>query len=1159
MAVYFLGGYLASPFQGVLVAVLIAAAGLVLRRGWVKLFGPVLFYDLITAARRGRYVLLRCGYALALLLVLYTAYAGLGETGRMGRLTASDIARFGESFFSIFMLAQFAAVVLFTPAYCGGAIADEKDRQTLEYLLATDLRNREIVLSKLAARLANLGLLLFAGLPILSLTQLWGGVDPMLILAGFTAIGLTMLSIGSLSILQSVYARKPRDAIVLTYLVTVTYLGLSLLSRVLLGYPTLAATALTSGPSPVTVGDLVEWFNAGNLPVAVSKLRAAVAAGLALDAEVPGLLHTYTLFHGAVAVVCGAWAVARLRAAALVAPHRHAVRAGRRAWYRFRPRIGRDPVLWKEVFAEPGLTFTRFGRILVGLIVLASFIPAVWLGGQFVIDYWYPTPVNQPWLAVSRAYIWDQLGLAINQWVRVVGTLVACLTLVGVAVRAAGSISGERDRQTFDNLLTTPLATRTILFAKWLGSILSVRWAWLWLALIWLLGLATGGLDVVTVPWLFMAWLVYAGFLAVLGLWFSITSRTSLGATLGTLAAAGMAGGGHWLLSLLCLFPLALLTGPRDEYGWLVHALLFGLTPPVALSWLAFRGHDVQLPLVSIANEDPWGALGALVGGLVLYTAAAGLGWRWTDRRFRQLAGREAVARPKVSPAAAGASASPATPQARKVAPPNWRRSAWRVAYLTAVLLALGIGWYWYVSSQADERLQNAIGEANRLDPGWRLEELESRRHVVGPDNAALAVIQASALLPPYWRNHFFYLFDDRRGPSDGMTKEDLAKVQTWLARQTLALGIAGRLADLPDGRYEIAYSADGLSTTLDHLSYINNILDLLAVQARFQVETGDADGAVASCCGMLNACRALRDEPFARSQETRFAGLERAVRTLESILARDTPSTYSLIRIARLLEDDEPAPFLTAARGERAIQDLSLVALLDGKVSVQAFIDLAAYTPTGQPVDAQLRQRLRQELSWPTSCTHLRAAILQYSNQVVETAKLPDGVEQADRLRRLESALEQERPPWRVLVRGWTERLEAWQRGRANLRCARAAIAAERYRRAQGRWPQSLGTLVPELLAGVPTDPLTIRPLSYRMRHTVVAIRPSSIDSIDPRMPAFDKGAQLGLRLWPVAFRGSRPPSEERARGMAPRDFPKSDPPSRDSAPPAAASSAPR
>ena len=100
------------------------------------------------------------------------------------------------------------AVALLTPAYVAGAIADEKDRKTLEFLLATDLRSREIVLSKLASRLANLTLFVLTGLPILSLIQFLGGVDPNLVLAGFAVTALTMAGLGGLSILNSTTSRS---------------------------------------------------------------------------------------------------------------------------------------------------------------------------------------------------------------------------------------------------------------------------------------------------------------------------------------------------------------------------------------------------------------------------------------------------------------------------------------------------------------------------------------------------------------------------------------------------------------------------------------------------------------------------------------------------------------------------------------------------------------------------------------------------------------------------------------------------------------------------------------------------------------------------------------------------------------------------------------
>ncbi|HMF14590.1 MAG TPA: hypothetical protein VKE94_19880, partial [Gemmataceae bacterium] len=46
----------------------LTAAAVLLRRGWLRLFGPVLFFDLLCLARRFRYFLARISYASFLFL-----------------------------------------------------------------------------------------------------------------------------------------------------------------------------------------------------------------------------------------------------------------------------------------------------------------------------------------------------------------------------------------------------------------------------------------------------------------------------------------------------------------------------------------------------------------------------------------------------------------------------------------------------------------------------------------------------------------------------------------------------------------------------------------------------------------------------------------------------------------------------------------------------------------------------------------------------------------------------------------------------------------------------------------------------------------------------------------------------------------------------------
>src|SRR5205085_1190966 len=64
---------------------------------------------------------------------------------------------------------QYGAVYLLVPLFVAPVIAAERERKTLDLVLTTSLRDRQIVLGKLASRLAVVALLVLAGLPLLSL------------------------------------------------------------------------------------------------------------------------------------------------------------------------------------------------------------------------------------------------------------------------------------------------------------------------------------------------------------------------------------------------------------------------------------------------------------------------------------------------------------------------------------------------------------------------------------------------------------------------------------------------------------------------------------------------------------------------------------------------------------------------------------------------------------------------------------------------------------------------------------------------------------------------------------------------------------------------------------------------------------------------------
>jgi ABC-type transport system involved in multi-copper enzyme maturation permease subunit len=633
--------------SGALIALwagLILVGALLLRRGWLKLFGPVLFYDLVRISRRRAHLLLRWGYVMLLAVLIGWLYSAWSLSFNYREPDQNDIIQLNSMLFYLFMAFQFLTILMVTPAYTAGTIAEEKDRKTLEFLLATDLRNREIVLGKMMSRMFTILLIVLAGLPILSILQLLGGVGPDLALWSFAASVLTIAGLAGLSVACSTVSRRGRDAILLTYLAMFAYGTLSLGLLAIAQVPDVAAE-LSTGihwkmPWPAgwridfTLQDIVDWLVCGNPVVAVLQLFAF--SGGNVTAALPTVMPRYLAFHAAMAILFPAWAVWRLRPIA----EKEIARGSRRRsmltrqWIG-RPRVGRSPMLWKELFVEAGLRFTPLVRLIFAvilvLLVFGSFVPLF-----FIVT------VNSRWIGIDES---------INIWLRIVGTGIAILMLLFVAIRAAGSISGERDKQTFNELLTSPLSADTILFSKWLGAVLSVRWCWLWLGTIWLVGLVTGGLFPLAVPYLLLSWFIYAFGAAGVGLWFSAHSKTTLRAIVWTILFLTMVSVGHWIImSLFCYVPWNLMHMGMSDRNTIEFLLKFeaGQTPPFVLGWFAFCASNYEGR--SGADKD----IDIIVYnffGLVTWTIATTAIALGLLQRFRRQTNRLAIVRPQRRPA----------------------------------------------------------------------------------------------------------------------------------------------------------------------------------------------------------------------------------------------------------------------------------------------------------------------------------------------------------------------------------------------------------------------------------------------------------------------------------------------------------------------------
>src|SRR5260370_32001882 len=139
----------------------------------------------------------------------------------------------------------------------------------------------------------------------------------------------------------------------------------------------------------------------------------------------------------------------------------------------------------------------------------------------------------------------------VEKWLMVCVPVVASIGMLGLALRAAGTISGERERQTLDSLLTSDLEAKDILLGKLFGCFWGMRKVGIVLAVTLALGTLTGGVLPPFTALVLLALFAHAAFAVSLGMYCSLLSRTTLRATIATVSVLLVFTLGHWFVLLV--------------------------------------------------------------------------------------------------------------------------------------------------------------------------------------------------------------------------------------------------------------------------------------------------------------------------------------------------------------------------------------------------------------------------------------------------------------------------------------------------------------------------------------------------------------------------------------------------------------------------------
>jgi hypothetical protein len=461
------------------------------------------------------------------------------------------------------------------------------------------------------------------------------------------------------------------------------------------------------------------------------------------------------------------------------------------------------------------------------------------------------------------------------------------------------------------------------------------------------------------------------------------------------------------------------------------------------------------------------------------------------------------------------------------------RRRWWRWLALGTVLVIVAAAIYvvgprYFRHQRAVAEFDNAVADLNGKDPGWRLRDLEAARPTV-PDieNSAFVVSEAFRRLPrggpvPQLLDRFATI-----SPQERLGDEDTVFLRDELSKVETARREARKVANMPRGRYPIAYPSDPADEPAhDHEQNTRPVFSLLKLDVLQQAQDGDVNGALRSCRAVLNTGRALGDEPHTVAQLLRITAVAINFRLVERVLAQGEPDAADLVELEKLLEQENNFPRLVVMmRSHRAhfqeIQD----ALRRGDMTVPD-VDNAGNLVKTTPA---LWDRLAV-WDFNDSLLEAHAEALALHSEAVRLAAIP-AHERVVRSANFETEL---RPLSivRLLAPTYFPKLDmAARRTDSQLRCLIVALAMERFRLRHGDWPTALDQLAPEMLLSIPLDPQDGEPLRLqRLPDRVVIYSKCEVRGADDLPHRYDPdepsppGVGVAVHLFDVQHRRQPP-----------------------------------
>lgn len=498
------------------------------------------------------------------------------------------------------------------------------------------------------------------------------------------------------------------------------------------------------------------------------------------------------------------------------------------------------------------------------------------------------------------------------------------------------------------------------------------------------------------------------------------------------------------------------------------------------------------------------------------------------------------------------------------------KRKLWKKVLLglTGIVLLLFIvhvaSNYYY-----ERQLQSLINQLSADDPLWRWDDRRKAGESLNPkDNAAIEVVELLKLttlretipsvnrnawgkaLTDLYQKHsfehyelFLEFYPNARMPA---AMRDLMKPLMSAQPMDQVLPRARMLSRYQAGLYQHTFKPMLMMSLLPDVQGTRSISNLLAWDVELQILNNQPKTALDCIYGMLGIARSFDRDPFMISHLVRMAIDGHACRQAMRVLALSSAcNEHQLLGLQTALEQEHELSRGTLqlmVKGDLAVFDHDMTELIEGRTTILKSARMLSRSVgwlTGNDKVDEMLVNLFPEIvvGWgnrPANYLKERYDILKYYYAALEWSKLPDHelIPATERWSREGPFLSRFIRHYFLMSPRFSsntdipQEIDSLQRiarafltQRVKLRCAIAAVAAERYRLKEGKWPATMADLSPGYLKDTPVDPFTNRAMIMKSLPDGLVIYSVGRDGVDDGGDVISTEStqpkDLGYRLW--------------------------------------------